>query len=331
MGRRFAVAAAALAWAVLASSGVAGAESPAKTYRIGWLDNASSPSRSHAASAEFEQEMRDIGYAEGGNLRVEYRYGGGHPDRLARLAAELVRLRVDVIVTSGEPAVDAARRATATIPIVATGIAVDPVKAGLVASLGRPGGNVTGLTTLSEDLWQKRLALLKETAPRASRLAVFWNPANPGNAVCADEIRAAAPTMRLDLHYLDVPDDDALDRALADLDREPPDALVTCWDSVTLDHATRIANLALKLHVPTLAPIKEYVLAGGLLSFGASLPAQWRRAAHYVDRILKGAKPADLPMERPTLFELVVNLKTAKTLGLTLPATLVVLADDLIE
>jgi putative ABC transport system substrate-binding protein len=172
---------------------------------------------------------------------------------------------------------------------------------------------------------------LREAAPKIARLAVLWNPANPGNAVCADEIRAATTTMRLQALYLEVRDDGGLERALGTIARQPPDALVTCWDSVTLAQARAIAEVALKIRIPTLAAVREYVLAGGLLSFGASLPAQRRRAAYYVDKILKGAKPADLPMERPTLFELVVNLKTASALGLALPATLVVLADDVIE
>jgi putative ABC transport system substrate-binding protein len=331
MGWRSAVAVAAVAWAILVSSGAVSAQSPAQVHRIGWLDNGNPPSGIDLAGAAFEQGLRDLGYAAGRNVRIEYRYGSGNPGRLAQLAADLARLRVDVIVTLGESATDAARHATAAIPVIATQISVDPVKAGLVASLGRPGGNVTGLTTLSEDLWQKRLGLLKEVVPNATRLAVFWNATNPGNVVCADEIRAAAPQMRLDVRYVDIRDEGALSRALADVDRGPPEALVICWDSVTLAHAARIGNLAARLRVPTLAPVKEYVVAGGLLSFGASLPAQMRRAAYYVDRILNGAEPADLPMEQPALFELVVNLKTAKILGLTLPATLVVLADELIE
>lgn len=330
MWRGFAVGVAA-AFGFLGAPVAASAQTVAKTYRIGWLGAGTAPSGSSQRAAEFQQGLRDMGYVEGRNLVIEYRYGSGNADRLAQYAAELVRLPVDVIVTSGEAAANAARRATPAIPVVATEIGVDPVKAGLVASLGRPGGNVTGLTTLSEDLWQKRLEMLKEIVPKAARLAVLWNSANPRNAVCAEEIRAAAPAMRLQVQFLDVRDDASLDRALADIAREPPDTLVTCWDGFTLDRARPIAEAALKVHVPLVAPVKEYVVAGGLLSFGASLPAQRQRAAYYVDRILKGSKPSDLPMERPTLFELVVNLKTAKALGITLPATLVVLADDVIE
>jgi putative tryptophan/tyrosine transport system substrate-binding protein len=309
----------------------ASAQTPGKAHRVGWLGNGNPPTGADRAAGDFQQGLRDVGYVEGRSFAVEYRYAGGNPDRLAEHAAELVRMPVDIIVTSGEPAAYAAMRATKVIPIVTTDIGVDPVKAGFVASLGRPGGNVTGMTTLSDDLWQKRLGLLREVAPKVSRLAVLWNPANSGNTNCVEELKAAAPAMRLQLLHLEVRDAVALDRALAGMAKEPPDALVTCWDSVTLQHARTIADFALKYRLPTLAPLKEYVEAGGLLSFGTSLPSQRRRASHYVDKILKGAKPADLPVERPTLFELAVNLKTAKALGLAVPTGLLVLADDLID
>jgi putative tryptophan/tyrosine transport system substrate-binding protein len=208
---------------------------------------------------------------------------------------------------------------------------MDPVKAGLVTSLGRPEGNVTGLATLSEDLWQKRLGLLKEIAPRVSRVALLWNPANPGNASCVEEIKAAAPALRLQVLYLEVRDANTLDRAFATIASESADALVTCADTGLLEHAKPIADFALKRRLPMMSPLKEYVEAGGLMSLGVSLPAQRRRSAYYVDRILKGTKVADLPVERPTVFELVINQKTAKALGLALPASLLVLADDLIE
>ena len=310
---------------------VAAAQSPAKMYRIGWLGQSSAPPVADRNAGEFQQGLRERGYVEGRNLAIEYRYASGNVDRLPDLAAELVRLPVDVIVTSGEPAAVAARRATKAIPIVVTQIGMDPVKAGLVASLGRPEGNVTGLATLSDDLWQKRLGLLKEVAPKVSRLAVLWNPANPGNTSCVEEIKAAAPAMRLQVLYLEVRDASTLERAFASIASESADALVTCWDSVILEHARPIADFALKRRLPMLSPLKEYVQAGGLLSFGSSLSAQRRRAAYYVDRLLKGTKVAELPIERPTLFELVANQKTAKALGLTLPVSLLVLADELIE
>ena len=255
----------------------------------------------------------------------------GNVDRLPQLATELVRAPVDVIVTSGEPAAIAAKQATKTIPIIVTQIGADPVKAGLVTSLARPGGNVTGLATLNEELWAKRLGLLKEVAPNVSRLAVLWNPANPGNASCIEEIKGAAQTLQLQVVSVEVRDAKALDRALASITNDSANALAACWDSMLLERAGAIAEFALKRRLPTLAPLKEFVEEGFLLSLGASLPAHKRRAAYYVDKVLKGAKPADLPVERATLFELVVNLKTAKALGFALPPTLLVLADDVIR
>jgi putative tryptophan/tyrosine transport system substrate-binding protein len=311
--------------------GIAVAQSPTKIYRIGWLDHGDPPSGANRNVGDFQQGLRDTGYVEGKNLAIEYRYAGGNAEKLAALAAELVRLPVDVIVTSGEPAALAAKRATSTIPIVMTEIGMDPVKAGIVASLARPGANVTGLASLSNDLWQKRMALLKEFAPKASRGTVLWNPANPGNADCVAEIKAAAPALGMQVRYLEVSNASTLAGAFASIAKEPTDALVTCLDSVTLEHAGPIADFASKRRLPMLAPLKEYVQAGGLVSLGAKLADQRRRTASYVDRILKGAKPADLPIERPTLFELVVNVTTARTIGLAVPASFMVLADELIE
>jgi putative tryptophan/tyrosine transport system substrate-binding protein len=329
--RGFLIGTAAVALSFLGAPIVEAAQPSAKVYRIGWLGHGSAPSGPDRSAGEFQLALRDVGYVEGRNLVIEYRFANGNVERLPELAAELVRLPVDVIVTSGEPAALAAKQATKSIPIVATEFGLDPIKAGLVSSLGRPDANVTGMATLSEDLWQKRLGLLREIAPKISRLAVLWNPGNPGNASCAEEIKAAAPTMGMQLRFLEVRDAKTLEQAFAGIARDPPGALVTCWDSVTLANAKPIADLALKLRLPSLAPLREYVQAGGLLSFGTSLSAHRRRAAYYVDKILKGTKPADLPVERPTLFELIVNLTTAKTLGLVLPAVLTVAADELIE
>ena len=321
----------AAALVLLSAPGVAVAQSPAKVYRIGWLGQGSPPSGTNPSGGDFQQGLRDFGYLEGRNLAIEYKYAAGNPQRLPELAAELVRLKVDIIVTSGEPAALAAKRATSVIPIVATEFGTDPVKAGLVTSLGRPGGNVTGLAAISEELWPKRLELFKQVVPKLSRLAVLWNPANSGNASCVSEIQTTAKAMGLQLRSMEVGDRQELERALADMAKDAPDGLATCWDGVTLEYARAIADFALKQRLPTMAPLKEYVEAGGLISFGAGLPAHRRRAAYYVDKILKGAKPADLPVERPTIFELVVNLQTAKTVGLTLPPALVVLADELIQ
>jgi putative ABC transport system substrate-binding protein len=320
----------AVALALLGGPLVVDAQPATKVYRIGWLGQGG-PSGSNPSIGDFQQGLRDLGYIDGKNLAIEYRYAGGNADRLPELAGELVRLKVDVIVTSGEAPALAAKRATDVIPIVATEFGSDPVKAGLVASLGRPGGNVTGMTAISEELWQKRLGLLKQVVPKLSRLAVLWNPANPGNAACLSEIQATAKAMSVQLLSQEVRDGKGLERAFADIAAKSPDGLATCWDSVTLEYAKAIADFALKLRLPTIAPLKEYVEAGGLMSFGAGLPAHRRRAAYYVDKILKGAKPADLPVERPTIFELVVNLPTAKALGLQLPPTLLVLADDVVQ
>lgn len=317
---------------VLASAPmIAAAQPTGKVFRVGWLGDGSTPSSANR-SGEFQQALRDLGYVEGRNLAaIEYRYANGNVNQLDDRAAELVRLPVDVIVTSGEPAALAARRATKVIPIVVTQIGMDPVKSGLVGSLGRPEGNVTGLATLSDDLWQKRLGLLKEIAPKVSRVALLWNPTNPGNAGCVEEIKAAAPAMRLQVLYLEVRDANALDRAFASIASESADALVTCSDTVILEHAKPIADFALRRRLPMMSPLREYVQVGGLISLGSSLAEQRRRAAYYVDRILKGSKVADLPVERPTHFDLVANQKTAKALGLTLPVSLLVLADELIE
>jgi putative ABC transport system substrate-binding protein len=308
---------------------VAVAQPSAKTYRIGWLGDGSPPS-SAQSGGDFQQGLRDIGYVDGRNVTIDYRYATGNVDRLPQLAAELVRVPVDVIVTSGEPAALAATHATKLIPIVVTQIGADPVKAGLVASLARPGGNVTGLATLNEELWAKRLGLLKEVAPSVSRLAVLWNPTNPGNASCIEEIKGAAPALQLQVASFEVRDAKALDRALSSIPNDT-NALAACWDSVLLERAGAIAEFALKRRIPALAPLKEYVEDGFLLSLGASLSEHKRRIAYYVDKILKGTKPADLPVERATLFEMVVNVKTAKALGYTLPPTLLVLADDVIR
>ena len=320
-----------IAATLLWQTGVTSAQAPAKIYRIGWLSNTSKSASADAAIKDFQQGLRDLGYAEGKNFVIDFRYASGNADRLPELAAELTRVPVDVIVTSGEPAALAAKRATRAVPVVATEIALDPVRAGLAASMGRPGGNVTGLATLSEELWQKRLALLKEVVPKLSRVAVLWNPANPSNPYCLDEIKAVGPALGIQVRDFEVSDGKTLDSALGGLAKDSSDALVFCWDGVTLAQASAIAEFALKRRLPTVAPLKEYAEAGALLSFGMSLPAQRRRSAYYVDKILKGSKPADMPFETPTLFELIVNLKTAKGLGVTVPPSFMVLADDLIR
>jgi putative ABC transport system substrate-binding protein len=310
---------------------LAAAQQPSKVPRIGWLANSASAAVADGGSGDFQQGLRDLGYVEGKNVIVEYRFANGDGNRLADFAAELARMPVDVIVTSGTPAALAAKRATKTIPIVATEFGLDPVKAGLVSSLGRPEGNVTGLASMSEDLWPKRLNLLKEIAPKAARIAVLWNPANPGNAVCVDELSKAAPTFRMQLRPFEVRDAKTLEGAFAAIVKAPVDWLAICWDAVTLANAKAIADFALKQRLSTLAPLREYVVAGALVSYGASLPAERRRSAFYVNKILKGAKPSDLPVERAQVIDTVLNAKTVRALGLTLPATVGLTADEIIE
>ena len=329
MRRRFAICIAAVA--LLAAPTIALTQLSPRAQRIGWLSLGSAPPDADRAVADFQQGLRDAGYVVGRNVGIEYRYANGNTDRLPELAAELAHLPVDVIVTSGESAALAAKRATTTVPVVAMEFGLDPVGAGLVTSLGRPGGNITGLATVSEELWQKRLGLLREIAPKLARLAVLWNPANPSNTNCLNEVQAAAKPIGVRLESVEVRDGKALDGAFAAIAKQRADAILMCWDNVTLEHARAIADFALQRRLPTVAPLKEYVQAGGLLSYGTSLPVHRRRAAYYVDKILKGTKPANLPVERPTYFELVVNLNTANALGLTLPPALLLLADDVIE
>jgi putative ABC transport system substrate-binding protein len=305
------------------------AQPAAKVHRVGWLSHGSAPAATGGNPTDFEQGLSDLGYVGGKNVVVESRYAGGDVDRLPALAAELSRLNVQVIVASGEPAALAAKVATGAIPIVAIEFGLAPVKAGLVASLARPAGNVTGSATISEELWQKRLALLREIVPRLARLAVLRNPRNPGNDTCVAEIQGAAGGMGVQVRDFRVANRAELALALETIGRESFDAVATCWDSVTLEHAKAIAEFALKRRLATVAPLKEYVQAGALLSFGTNLPAHRRRAAYYVDKILKGAKPAELAMEQPTTFELAVSLTTAEALGLQLPPALVMLADAL--
>lgn len=254
------------------------AQSLAKVYRIAWLGNGNPPA-GRANLADFEQGLRDRGYVDRQNVLIEYQYAKGDPAQLSRLAAELARLNVDVIVTSGEPAALAAKRATSTIPIITTEFGFDPVKAGLVASLGKPDGNVTGLASRSEELWEKRVGTLKVLVPRLARLSVLWNPANPGNVACLGEIQRAGTSMGLQVMPLEARDATAMQRVLAGVPMDSTDALAICWDAVTLEHARTIADFALKRRLPTLAPLREFVEAGCLMSYGPSLPAHRRRSS----------------------------------------------------
>jgi putative ABC transport system substrate-binding protein len=278
----------------------------------------------------FRQGLREHGYVEGQNIAFEYRYAAGRADRLPALAAELVRLKVDVIVTESNVAALAAKHATQTIPIVMA-IAGDPVKAGVVNSLARPGGNVTGLTLIHPELSGKRLQLLKEAVPKIALVAVIWNPTDPAAADFLRETEAAARSLGLKIHAIEARAPAELDAAFKAVADARPSAFFTIPHSMFQDNKTRIFEFATKSRLPGVFPNRVFTEAGGLMSYGPNLAANFRRAAVFVDKILKGAKPADLPIEQPTKFELVINLKTAKALGLTIPPSVLARADQVIE
>jgi ABC-type uncharacterized transport system substrate-binding protein len=306
-------------------------QEPGKVYRIGVLLNgAPNTPVSQRNYQAFEQGLRERGWVEGQNTIIERRYAEGRAERLPDLATELVRLKVDVIVTNAAPAALAAKQATATIPIVAIAVS-DPVGLGLVASLSRPGGNITGLATLFPELAAKRLALLKETLPRVARVAVFWNGANPGNVLIWKEVQVTARTLGVTLQSREVRGPHDFERAFAAITKERPEALLAVDDPLVFQYQTSIVDFAAKQRLPAMHAFRESVERGGLMAYSVNLPDMQRRAATYVDKILKGAKPADLPVEQPTTFELAINLKTAKALGITIPQSLLQRADQVIE
>ncbi len=329
MSRRSVALSVTLALGILTAPLVAAAQPAARVPRIGFLWSSPS-SRPSPLLEAFQQGMRDLGWAEGRNIAIEYRSSEGRLERLPDLAAELVRLKVDLIVAVATPGAGAARRATATIPIVMVGVG-DPVGLGYVASLARPGGNVTGLSSLSVDLGPKRLELLKEAIPSVSRVSIMWNPGDPARALEFRETQAAAGRLGLRLQAAEVRNSDEMERAFSGMTREPPDALIVQQDPFTIFHRARIADLAFKSRVPAISTFREFAEAGGLMTYGTNLAELYRRAAAFVDKILKGAKPADLPVEQPTKFELVINLKTAKALGLAIPPSVLIRADHVIQ
>jgi len=274
--------------------------------------------------------LRDLGYVEGKSIAFEERSSEARNERLADLASELVRLKVNIIVTRGTPETLAAKQATTTIPIVIAG-AGDPVRSGLVSSLAHPGGNVTGLTVLGPGLAAKRLDLLKEAVPNMSRVAFLWNPANPDQKSSFNEVQAGARALGVTLQSVEARSREELEQALAMLKQSRPSALLMTADGVHQRYIGRIVAFTSEARLPAMYQLKEAVDRGGLMSYGASLPNLGRLTASYVDKILKGAKPSDLPVEQPTKFELVINLKTAKTLGLTIPQSLLVRADEIIQ
>jgi len=313
---------------LLATPLVAKAQQAGKVWRIGVLSPG--PSTGPFSSALLQQSLRELGYVEGVNLAVEWRNAEGKMERFDALAADLVRLRVDVIVAMVPGATLAAKRSTASIPIVMVNTP-DPVQLGLVASLGRPGGNVTGTTTLSADLSSKQLELLKEAVPRVVRIAVLWNPDNPWHPLALKGAEAAARSLAVQLQILEARRAEEFDSAFEAMTRKRAGAVLVLADPLTAFHRTRLTALAIKCHLPGMFATRAYAEAGGLMSYWAHQADLDRRVASYVDRILKGAKPADLPIEQPTKFELVINLRTAKALGLTIPPSLLGRADDVIQ
>jgi len=318
-----------LALVILSSISSVDAQQPAKIPRIGYL-SATSLTAISARTEAFRQGLRELGYVEGKNIVIEYRYAEEKFDRLPALVAELVRLKVDVIVTGGPLSTRRAKEATVTISIVMAQDP-DPVGNGFVASLARPGGNITGLATLSPEISGKRLELLKEIVPKLSRVAVLGTSTRPGNAQELREVELAAGAFKVQLQYLDVLDPKDIEAAFGAASKGRADAVLLLQSPILLSQRTQITELAVKSRLPAIYAQTEYTEAGGLMYYGANTPDLYRRAATYVDKILKGRKPADLPVEQPMKFELVINLKTAKQIGVTIPAEVLFRATKVIK
>ena len=316
----------AAAGSLVAVPAVARAQQAGKMYRIGFLNPRSGLNEWDEA---FRQTLRELGYVEGRTITIEYRWGAGNAERLAEMAAELVRLKVDIIVAAATVAVQAAKRATSTIPIVVAAVS-DPVGMGIVASLAHPGGNVTGLTLMSPDLAGKRLQLLREILPKATRVAILTGGGG-STRLFLEQIRPAAQQTGVQLVIPEVSGGEELPGAFTTMQRERAQALIVEVGPLTSDHRSRIVELAAQYRLPAMYEVRGFVDAGGLMSYGPSIVEMYRRAAFFVDRILKGAKPAELPIEQPTKFELVINLKTAKALGLSVPQSLLARADQVIQ
>ncbi len=308
------------------------AQQPAgRVYRVGYLTIASREQQLHLIKA-FEEGLRSLGYRVGENVIIEYRFANGEMERLPALAADLVRLGVDIVVTGANPNTVAAMKATTTIPIVMTN-STDPVSAGLVASLARPGGNVTGLTqdTGGDEIWGKRLELLKETLPNLLRVGILWNPDFASNQSRLTSMREATQALGLTLVSVEARGPDALEQAFATMVREHMQAFIVSGDPLLFNYRGQIGEMAIRNRLPGVSHLREFADAGLLLAYGVNFRDLFRRTAVFVDKIFKGAKPADLPVEQPTKFELVINLKTAKALGLEVPTLLLQRADEVIE
>ncbi len=305
------------------------AQQAAHVPRLGLLIPGSSAAFAPRIEA-FQHGLRDLGYVEGRNLTIAYRFTEGQDDRLPELVAELIRLAVDVLVTDGWAAIRAAQHATTTLPIVMA-VSGDPVREGFVASLARPGGNITGLSFMQPQVSGKRLKFLQEAAPTLSHIAVLWNPDVSLSTLGFKETQTAAQAIGLQLQSFEARSPDEFAQAFAAMTREHADALVVLSDPLFFGHRRQLAELTVRHRLPAMFHLREYAEAGGLMAYGANSNAMYRRAAYYVDRILKGTKPADLPVEQPVKFELVINLKTAKALGVTIPPTLLFQADEVIQ
>ena len=314
---------------LLATPLVAEAQAGGKVARIGFLETGSLSANLHGRGS-FRERLRELGYLEGRNVAFESRGADGKVEQLAGLATELIGLKVDVIVTAGSEAVLAAKQATSTIPIVMA-IVSDPVGLGIIASLARPGGNVTGVTDLDIEQIGKRLELLKELVPGLSRVALVWKRGHPKEQEALREAEVAARSVGIRLQRVGVREPDEFQGAFTAMTREHAGAFLVVADTMFSTHRVRLVDLAAKGRLPAIFWRREFVEAGGLMSYGSSYSEQYRHAATYVDKILKGAKPADLPVEQPTKFELVINLKTAKALGLTIPPSVLARADEVIE
>jgi ABC-type uncharacterized transport system substrate-binding protein len=321
----FALAICALLFALCGSTS---AQQPKKVARIGFLA-AQSPASSETRYEAFRKRLTELGYTEGKNIAIEYRYAEGKLERLPNLAAELVRLKVDVIVAAGLPAAHAAKQATTTIPIVMQG--GDPVATGVVASLAQPGGNVTGVSDFTIGVSTKRLELLKEAVPKLTRVAMLWNPANPTNPIQLKDTQDAAPSLGITVLAVEVKGSADLERAFAAIKKDGAGGLLVPGDPMFGSHRKRILDFAAKSRLPVMGATPQNAEDGGLMAYGADFDDLYRRIALYVDKILKGAKPADLPVEQPMKLKLIINLKTAKQIGVTIPPNVLARADRVIK
>jgi len=308
----------------------AGAQPNGKVYRIGFIQTAPRKEIGHLIKS-LDDGLRELGYVEGRNVVFERRFADGKQERLAALAVELVKLKVDIIVTGSNPVIAAVRQATATIPVVMA-VSRDPVGSGFIASLARPGGNITGLANdPAPEIMGKNLELLKEVVPRASRVALLWNPVPAGAAIYKNAVETAARNLGVTLQSVEIRAENEFESAFAAMIRERANGVVVTSDPIFLGSRSQLVRLAGRHRLPTVYVQREFVEAGGLMSYGGNLAYQFRRAAVYLDKILKGAKPADLPVEQPTQFDLVVNMRTAKDLGIKIPNSVLALATKVIE